>query len=336
MRYKPQAMLTGGEAGILRLIHHNKQEDDLSDLLGLPKKDVQRMIKCLVELRILRSKRGSLEPNGFFLENNESEEIVHQAKYLGNKLAVYIEDRWPLLQYLCTFLRNRPGFTVETAAYIIVGLYVLDLGALAAFYANSTLLPPPPRQATGEFYLWIIEDGELNRPFYGYSGLETGFYTLGNFGRRRPEERVTLIDQLTNMRLSRREKLKYVLNHLNTYRKLCLDLPHAGQAKIFRSLQRHGFLDEAENPLIPFLTQKDVQVIRTGTLPVAETILKIFSERKSFLEESFLLSYASRYASFAEYFCWLYHYCFSEALDILVQKGFLVQPANEYISWLEV
>jgi hypothetical protein len=52
------------------------------------------------------------------------------------------------------------------------------------------------------------------------------------------------------------------------------------------------------------------------------------------IEDTFKKCKASRYASFAEFFCWLYHLTFTETIDHLIAKQKLKTPIHGYEYWI--
>lgn len=94
------------------------------------------------------------------------------------------------------------------------------------------------------------------------------------------------------------------------------------------------YLDTNFNPSAPIYYKKDMDIIRDFVDKMSTRIFTVIYKNLDRTQNIFRKCKASKYANFAEFFCWLYHLTFTETMDYLIRKQKLRPPACGYEYWI--
>lgn len=124
------------------------------------------------------------------------------------------------------------------------------------------------------------------------------------------------------------------LRALMEYEKKYWDSSYEISRESEKLLKEWLYLDENLQPQAPIYTQKDMEIIKNFVDKMSTYIFETIYKNLSSLQKTFGRCEASKYANFAEFFCWLYHLTFTETMDHLINKQKLKPPPHGYEYWI--
>jgi len=345
--------------GIVIGLHEDYTIEDIAKSLGVLEEEVSNHLKFLKEAEYVTERNGCLIPTFFIALKDDVLRAKDMAKHIGRELAERYESSWSLIEETYRKLSVSHRFSFDRVSFVLVGAYSLDIYMLEEFAREGKIMPKAPRRKAGCFYMWGVEDGMDSLGRYGMHSSEIGEYGYATFGgemerrRRSPPDHwlgillklmceKSMADALTKfMKLpaSEREHIVKAINEitlkvLGEYEKRYYDSGYELNPEAEKYLKEWLYIDEKLTPLAPIYTREDMLMIRDFAKKMSTQIFNVVYKNLDKIEDTFRNCKASRYASFAEFFCWLYHLTFTETIDHLIMKQKLKTPIHGYEYWI--
>ena len=345
--------------GVIIGLHEGRSVEDVARLINAPLDDVLSHLEILEEAGYVIMRGDRIVPSFFIALREDVVRVKELAKHLGVEIAKRYESNWDLVVEIYSKLSISPRFGFDRVAFVLVGAYSLDVYMLEKFYEEGRLMPRPPRRRAGVFYMWGVEGGAEALGRCGMHSGEAGEYGFATFGceleRRRKappdhwselllwlmgeKDLTSALDKLIKLpTLERRRVLgeidELTVRVLREYEKLYRDEGCRPDPSVEKYLKRWMYIDESNKPQAPIYTREDLDTIKDFADKMSIHVLNVVYENLSKVESAFRECRASVYASFSEFFCWLYHLMFSETIEYLVARQKLKPPVHGYEYWV--
>ena len=338
-------------------LHKGQSSADLAKLLNVSEEKISDHLKFLEKAKFVKEKNGRIVP-GFFVAFREDVLRTRKASIgLGRKIGNAYETSWNNVIETYRKLSVAQLFDFNRIGFVLVGAYSLDM--IDKFAEEGKLMPKAPERKTGSYYMWGVENGMDALGRYGMHSDQLNGYGFASFGgeeeRKRvspPDHRFRMLmkemdeDDLTNAyqkflklgdseKASLRKKIDEItLRVLQDYERKYRDQNYELSEESEKYLKQWLYLDIDLTPSAPIYTKNDLEIIRSFVEDMSVQILEILYKNMNASRRVFLKCKASKYADFAEFFCWYYHLVFTETMDYLIRKGRLGQPLHGYEFWI--
>ena len=346
--------------GIVVGLHLGYSVESIARLLGVSKQDVEDHLGYLREADLVVEREERLV-TGFFIALREDVVIAKDlARSLGVELGELYRASWDTVLETYNRLSASRRYPFSRVGFVLIGAYSLDMGMLRKFAEEGRIMPEAPVRKGGRYYMWGVEDGMENLGRYGMHSAEIGEYGFATFGGERERRRIPppdysllrllakilgeeniskALEKYVKLPARERETINKRLEDMVTrimgeYERKYQDPSYEINREAAEYLKEWLYLDENLSPQAPIYTKEDMRIIDEFIDHMSKHILKTIYKNLDKIQSTFRKMKASEYANFPEFFCWLYHLVFSEAIDYLIKEQLLKEPLHGYEYWV--
>lgn len=343
--------------GVVVGLHMGYSLGYIARLLNISKADLLSSLRFLREAEFVVEKGGRIVPSFFVALKEDVSRAKQVSMDLGEELAKLYEAYWKTVIETYRKLSVSSSFSFDRVGFVLIGAYSLDM--IDKFADEGKIMPKAPMRKAGSFYMWGVEDGMDALGRYGMHSGQIGAYGFATFGGEKERRRtsppdhqhkilmkemdednlINAYNKFTKLPDSEKEAFRKrvdeaTLRALREYERRYQDSNYKISPESEKLLREWLYLDENLTPSAPIYTPKDMKIIKNFVDKMSTQIFDIIYKNLNKLQNTFKKCKASEYADFAEFFCWLYHLTFTEAMDHLIRQKRLNQPPHGYEFWI--
>ncbi|MFW5903994.1 MAG: hypothetical protein ACOCTK_00845 [Candidatus Saliniplasma sp.] len=311
--------------------------------------DLKNEIEKLLRLGVIREE-GKIHVNFTFLDAKDSRFIFKECEPFAEKLCqLFLERKDELFNVLNRYENSR--IPKEKLAFMIVGCYLLDWGALELFRKSGLADNLKSQPGGNEYTLWGEEEVEqmLKRIYWGGHAFKTGEYMFHTFGdHHNYTQRNALPDlfhifsdfdfdggeEYKHLLFDKRKELGVELGDIMNKIYMGERLEHD---KNIQFLKKIGYVFEEKDLVlnIPYFTENEVPIITEAVEPFIGELERWTENELPILEEKLeSIRPIQNGVPFEEVFVQLWHVVFGLTNKYLTENGMLYDTYEEGKGYL--
>jgi len=332
---------------ILKLNRNPMDKDKLLSEWSQIEDDIEKLLK----LNVLKED-GKVYVNFTFLDEKDTRLIFKECEPLAEELCkLFLEKKEDLFEILDYYRDSR--LSRKKLAFLIIGCYLLDWGALELFRHWEVANNKKPQPGGNEYTLWGEEevDQMLKRIYWGGHAEKTGDYVFHTFGDHHGYKRRDALPDILHIfpDFDFRGGSEYRSLLFDKRKQLGIELgdviddidrqktPDDDKKKHTRFLKDIGYLQEREDLFltIPYFTDKDVQHIKKAIEPFIPKLKTWTEEDLPILEKKIQhIRPIQNGVPFSEVFIQLWHVVFGLTNKYLTEAGMLYDTYEDGKGYL--